>query len=1320
MTPPELHDLAPSQIPEWFAYQLAPDSAVYNISFNHFFMSRVDRAAFHNAWQQLLDRHDVFRLRMAYAQGRPKQYLGERQVLDPARLFIERTTLAEDQVAAEQERLARDFALQPFDFEQEHLYRLHLVAYPDGEHQLIFTVHHIIWDETSTLNLIREFATLYSGLCQGRDIALPALKSSFLGYAQRTNAALRSGELEVHRDYWLRQFANLPAALQLPTDRPRPVVQTYNGNTLKTWLPRAMARDMTSFCARHNSTLFMLLLATLNLYFYRTCAQDDMILGCPLAGRDASDQPLLGCFAVPMPIRTRISADMSFSALLSQVGSTVLEAFEHYRYPCVNMIEQLSHQKDLSRPKLFSVMAGVQNNKSEFVSIDLGDGELYAKEVYAAENHGARFDLAIGLDPVGSDIKFFCTYNSDLFDADSVERMLDSLETLIEAVIDDPGQPLPSYPLLSREAARQVLKDFNPPLPITDPSSTALDLIDAQCQRHPGACALSTPQGILSYAELAHEVDRLARALVDLGVVPGDRVGVLLEAGAHSVIALLAILRLGAVHVPLHEDWPQARREAVTRQVGFKLMLGCRALAEQARALCPLTLLLDHLLPLASGLPRLASRARGEQLAYLLFTSGSTGQPKGIPIAHAGVHALLSATQARYQLQAGERLLFWTACTFDASLLDMLWPLSAGAQVVPWPAGLARTPENVLELLERERIGVLQTVPAMLDALVTAAQRSARKPAALRLIICGAAVLSRSLANRGATVFGCQLVNHYGPTEATVDALWFDCAEASSGDRVPIGRPLPHVQAYVLDRHDQLLPVGVPGQLCLASTGLSPGYWQAQEQTQQAFFDKALAPDEPVQRLYRSGDIARFDAQGRVHYIGRLDNQVKVRGNRVELGDIETALCEHPAVAKAAVLWQEGDQGGRLRAFVELRDSHVQQIEARGQLLRQFSVAQRPALRAHMNLIHHGTWPRYFAGSQVLMRHWEDLYRLFPQYQFCLVDTADTVACVANGIPLYWDGHKASVPSGWDAGLELALHQHAQGVAPNTVLGLAGIVAEHCQGQGLSSTLVRGFRALARQQGLEHFLGPVRPVGMSEGTSVERWAQLRDEHGEPLDFWLRTHLRLGARELGVATHSQRIEGTVAQWQDWSGVHFDRPGAWQLDDTLQSVQVDLQNNLAVYYDPSIWVAHSGLNASSDDPPAPCDPATLRHYLSERLPAYMLPDELVLLGTLPLTENGKLDTRQLQVTAQPAQQAMAGATNPTQQRLLQLWQQTLHRDDFGIDQDFFLLGGQSLQVIEMLSGVEQAYGLKVRLQDFYREPSIRHLERLIQARERPCST
>ncbi|KTT03115.1 peptide synthetase [Pseudomonas oryzihabitans] len=1314
-----LQPLAPSQIPEWFAYQLAPESSVYNVSFNHFFLDQVDRGAFLTTWQQLLDRHDVFRLRLDYTDGRPCQYLGEPQVLDSERLFIERTYLAPEQVLDEQKHLAREYALAPFDFANEVLYRLHLVAYPGNEFQLIFTVHHIIWDETSTLNLIREFVALYNAACEGRQVQLPPLRSTFLDYAKRCNDALNSGELELHRQYWLRQFADLPAPLELPTDRPRPVVQTYNGNTTKTWLPRDLARDLGRFCASRNRTPFMFLLAVLNLYLHRVCGQDDLVLGCPIAGRLPQDQENLGCYAVPMPIRTRITPGMTFANLLEQVAGTVLEAFEHYQYPCVNLIESLDHHKDLSRPKLFSVMAGVQNDKSDFVSIDFSQGHLYPKDVFAAENHGARFDLAIGLDPVGSDVKFFCTYNSDLFDDDTVDRMLESLQILFQAVIDDPQQSLASYSLLSAKAARQVLEDFNPPITVAEPEvDTVLDLIEARCRQAPTAPALTNGYDLLDRMGLANKVDRLARALVAKGIVAGQAVGVLLDGGTEALISLLAVLRLGALYVPLHPDWPLNRLRAVADQAKLASIVSREAFKEQAFALSAPVLIIECLTCQPGGQPRLASQASAGQLAYLLFTSGTTGQPKGIPAHHAGLLALIQATQARYALQPGERMLFWTTTTFDASLLDMLWPLCAGAEVVPWPTGLARTAEHLLQVLETQRIAVVQTVPAMLEALVEAARRADRQLPDLRLIICGAAALHRSLAKRTLTTFNCRLANHYGPTEATVDALWHDCAQPCvASERVPIGRPLPHVQAFILDRQDQPLPIGVPGQLCLASIGLSPGYWQAPEQTHQAFFEKALLPDRPPLRLYRTGDLARFDSQGRVHYIGRLDHQVKVRGNRVELGDIESALASHPDVASAAVIWEEGD-GGRLRAFVELRERQVARIEARGQVLRQFNVAQRPELRMHMNMIHQSTWPRYFAGSKVLIQHWDTLYNLFPHYQFCLVNADDEVACVANGVPLYWDGQPQSVPAGWDAALQLALCQYQAGVAPNTVVGLAGIVAEHCQGQGLASTLAKGFRALARRQGLEHFLGPVRPVGMPVGMPVQQWAESRDERGEPLDFWLRVHLRLGARELGVALQSQLIEGSLAQWQEWTGVCFERSGLCQVDEALQAVEVDLAADRACYYDPSIWVGHSGL-CDATPPLPPCDPAALRQYLAEYLPAYMLPEELLILGQMPLTENGKPDLRRLQQQRRRHDVPTSPPGTVLQQQLQTLWQRLLGCNSFGIDHDFFGLGGQSLKVIEMLAEVEQAHGRKVHLQAFYRQPTIRHLEQLLLAQEPTCS-
>lgn len=1307
---PRLHDLAPSQIPEWYAYQFDPDSAVYNISFNHFFLDRLERDGFLHAWQALMDRHDVFRIRMAYAHGRPKQYLGEPVRLDAGTLFIDRTGLAPDQIAEEQERIAREHAIRPFDFEHDRLFRLHLVSYPGDTHQLIFTVHHIIWDETSTMNVIREFATLYEAWRQGVDAELPSLPSSFLDYADRIHAELADGRLERSRQYWLAQFADLPAPLELPTDRPRPAIQTYRGDTVKTWLPRALAREINGFCARHNITLFMLLLAVLDLYFHRVGGQSDFVLGCPIAGRESRDKALLGCFAVPMPIRCRIEPDMRFDALLRQVASTVLDAFEHHRYPCVSMIEELSHGKDLSRPKLFSVMAGVQNDKSEFVSIPVGEGSLYAKDVFAAENHGARFDLAIGMDPVGSDVKFFCTYNTDLYDRESADGMLADLAGLFAQVIADPRQVLADYTMLAPESAQRVLVDFNRTAMPRPPDETVIDLFLAQVRRQPDALAVEIGDARWCYRELAQRAAWLAHALHQAGVARGELVAVLMEAGGEQIATMLALMSLGAVYVPLHEAWPAERLADVGRQVDFRLAVASDTLRERIGVL-GVPVLPAQRPGMCHEVPPLASHAAPGDLAYLLFTSGTTGRPKGIPIVHDGLHNLIVATQARHALTADDRVLYWTSPTFDAAMLDTLWPLASGAAVVPWPQTLARTPRQALEWIDTRGITVLQTVPLMLDALAEARTAEPARELALRLVICGAAALSREVSERARAAFACRLVNHYGPTEVTVDALWFDCDEAAPGDMTPIGRPLPNVQAFVLDRHDRPLPFGVPGQICIASPGLSPGYWGAPEASAATFFEWTPPTGGAALRLYRTGDIGKLDRQGRMHYIGRLDKQVKVRGNRVELGDVESALARHPAVAKAAVVWQE-DGGGSLRAFVELRDSALNVFEARGRRYRQFTFAQHPGLRSHMNLIHHDTWPRYFAGSPVLARYWERLYSEFPAYQFCLLDDENRVACVANGVPLYWDGRDESAPLTWDDAVELAFRQRDDGVAPNAILGLAGIVAGHCQGQGLSNRIVQGFRGLVKMHGHDYFLAPVRPVGMLEhpGVDVHAWARSRDANGEPLDFWLRVHERLGATTLGAAEKSQCVEGSLEQWREWTGVTFEADGACVLPDLLQPVEVDLKAGRARYYDPSIWAVHRDLQ-QADGVARHVGRAELREFLGASLPAYMLPDALHIVPAIAVTENGKIDTRRVACDEMEASGPPVRPANAMQASLVEIWRDTLKRAEVGIEHDFFLLGGQSLQVIEMLVQVERAFGRKVRLQAFYRQPTIRHLASLV---------
>lgn len=1308
---PLLYDLAPSQIPEWYAYQLNPQSSVYNISFNHFFFKQIDVNIFCKAWQKILDRHIVFRIHFAYQDGKPKQLLLPPISLQVENILIDKTMISENEVNILQNKLAQEYALKPFNFETGPLFRLHLVAYPKNEFQLIFTVHHIIWDETSTMNLIREFTEIYTAHLEQRQAILPVLNASYLDYVKYVNDAIISGKYDQHKKYWLDLFKTIPSPLELPSDFSRPAVQTYNGNTLNQWLPRKLIRDIQIFISQNNTTLFILLLTVLDLYFYRISGQNDFVLGCPIAGRDqAVFKDLIGCFAVPMPIRCQIHDQLIFSDLLKHVETRVIEAFEHYHYPCNQVIESLIHQKDLSRPKLFSIMAGVQNNKSEFIHLPLGEGSLYAKEVYSAENHGARFDLAIGLDPLGGDIKFFCTYNTDLFKKESVVRILNDITYLFAEVIVNPTLPLKSYSLLSPSMRQKIIFDFNATDYFYNKKETLIDLFFYQANLSKEKAALHYINQTISYNMLSERIAQFASYFYSDGVRKGDFVCILLEPGIDLIICLLAVLKLGAIYVPINHEWPEARVQEVATYLSSAIIVTQDNYLPLANKLLLKVINIEHIKLKAQNMPAyIENHASPTDLAYLLFTSGTTGKPKAIPILHSGIMNLLYSTQKSYCLNENDRVLFWTSCSFDPSVLEIFWTLCFGAQVVIAPPQINRLPEQALLFIEQMKITVLQTVPTMLEALCAVKKYQGY----LRLIICGAALMHKVLRDQALEIFKCRLMNHYGPTEVTVDALSFDCSQDFVGARVPLGKPLDNVKVFILDENDEPVPLGVTGEITIASPGLTPGYLHDPMLTNTKFFNKQFAEDSILLRLYRTGDLGKFDENGLVYFCGRKDNQVKINGNRVELEEIESLLLQHPELAKVALQFTEEESESKLRAYLEFHEHALNVFESRGEKYYQYTLAQQPQMLRLMNSIHHDTWPRYFEGSPFLSKYWKRLINEFPEYQFCLLDKENNIATVANGIPFYWSGEKSTVPSGWDEGVELAFQQKTQGIQPNTIIGLAGIVRSNYQGRNLSTQIVRGFRALAKMHKLDHFLGPVRPVGMFDHgiKDVHIWAKSRDKNNEPLDYWLRVHERLGAKNLGVAPQSQLVEGSLDDWEKWTGQRWNTSGEYYLEDTLQSIEVNVEKNYARYFDPSIWVSHSNLQNEATGLEKHITISDFRAYLASKLPAYMLPNEFYLITKIPLNENGKINLRALPNFSQQQRTQIAQPESAIQICLIEIWKNVLARDGFGIRCDFFHLGGQSLKVIKMLFDIEQEYKIKISLQEFYHQPTIEHLEKLI---------
>ncbi|MDY7225118.1 non-ribosomal peptide synthetase [Hyalangium rubrum] len=1325
--PPQEHaPLSTVQLPEWYMFELEPQSALYNVNVSDVqLVGEVDVAAFVRAWQTLIARHSALRTWFGYVDGKPVQRVLPRLDITREDIYVDCRHVPEEQVDAELERRVSELNNAPFDLKRAPVFRLKLLEFPGKRFQFVFVTHHIVWDEVSTMNMARELAELYRAYTSGREPELPELKVEYTDYAHWLQGALASGRLEPQRQYWLKQLTPVPPALDLPTDFPRPHLQTFNGDTVSSQVPAATMARLAPFLAEHNVTPFIFYLAVLNLQLHRLSRQRDFVIGTPIANRDdAAMEPMLGLFATAMPMRCRLERELSFLELLQYTREASIDAYENHLYPSVLAIQEVNPQLDLSRNRLFSVMYGVQNNKTRLMSqLSFGELALRFTNFESPEFQNARFDLTYVVDQLGEDTLVQLNYNKDLFLRASAERMLEQFFSLTDQVVREPGKPLWAYRMLSEQDGQQALRRLaGPELPLAPEPGGIHTRLSAQARRTPDAVALESEHGQVTYRQLEETSDRWAHWLIARGVRAEERVALLFEPSVEMVTAMLAVLKAGATYVPLHPDHPAERQAHVFERSGARLLLTHGALdapvLQGREGVVRMEVHAAEVAKLPTGTP--AREVLADQLAYILYTSGTTGTPKGIEIAHRGLHNLLDSTQRDYDLGAKDAVLFITPFDFDASILDLFWPLSVGARVVLPQAGEGKSPERLAARVARHGVTVFQTVPLMLDALVKAQRAGGLPPLpSLRVVICGGAYLTRELRDRFRATFPCRLVNHYGPTEVTVDATRFDCAEPVDAEIVPIGRPLANTQVRVLDEHLQPVPPGVKGELFVSSPGLARGYSGDPVRTALQFIPDPYAT-VPGSRMYRTGDLGRYSDEGTLHFVARVDKQVKVRGNRVELEEVESRLTALPPVARGVVRHQPLPGGGdTLVAYVELRERFSR---LRGDTAhRLYTLAQRPELRRPMDALHADSWPEYFLANRAVRELWPRLATEFPDYQLALVNEQGAVVGVGNAIPFAWDGSPEGLPRGWDEALERAFSHSGREARPNTLLMLTVVVAQGVHGQGLSALMLRALKNLGHVHKLERLVVAVRPVGKVEHPELdlEVYCHQRREDGLLRDNWLRTHERLGARILRVEPRSQHVVAPLADWQRWSGQSFTASGNHPVREALLPVRIDVEAGVGEYHDPSVWMEHP------HSPPeeytwSPVDGQALRLGLREFLPEYMIPEHYRFLPTLPLTESGKVDERALpELPLGPVHHEHVPPQTELQHRLAGLWCKVLELERIGITDDFFELGGHSIRAIQLLAKVNEAFGVSVALKDLLRERTIRGMEKRIIALRAPPS-
>ncbi|MGK8893959.1 non-ribosomal peptide synthase/polyketide synthase [Burkholderia gladioli] len=922
----EAPPLSAAQHRLWFLEQLQPGNPAYTIPLVVRLSGALDVAAFGRAVNAVVARHATLRTRFAVREGEPVQQIAPALAIEVPLVRLDQEPEARRDARA---RALIDAAVQlPFDLATGPLLRVSLLRLREDEHIAVAVIHHVVADGWSLDLLVDEIAAGYRAALEGTTPALPALPVQYADYACWQRERREAGVLDAQLRYWLDQLAGAPALLPLPTDRPRPAVQRHLGAALAFEVPGDTAAALDALAARHGATRFMALAAAFDVLLARYSGQADICLGTPIANRRQAElEPLIGLFVNTLVLRNRVDLRAGFDTLLGQVRDTALAAYANQDVPFEQVVEALQVERHLSHTPVFQVMLALQNAPGAELALP-----GLRLQPLAADTRAAKFDLSLYVSAGAEGLDCLFEYDTDLFDTATVELLARRFVRLLDAVLAQPSRRVGELPLMEREERRRVLEDWNATaVEPRDAGEPALHLrIEQQAARTPEATALVFEGDSLSYGELERRANRLAHALIAAGVRPDQPVALCLERSLEMMVALLGTLKAGAAWLPIDPALPRERIALMLDTARPAAILGHSRLAARLPAHDGLPLLLVDQQP-AGAADSPADHSPGlpvhpGQLAYVIFTSGSTGTPKGVGVDHAGIGNRLAWMQRAYPIGAGDRVLQKTPLSFDVSVWELFWPLREGATLVIARPGGHQDPAYLHALIASERISTLHFVPSMLDAFLQA--RPAGALPALRQVMCSGEALPAALVARFARALPrVALHNLYGPTEASVDVSawsWPAPEAGSAADAIPavvpavipIGKPIANTRLYVLDEAGQPAPAGVPGELHIAGIGLARGYLNRPALSAERFVPDPFAAT-PGQRMYRTGDLARHLPDGTLEYLGRIDEQLKLRGLRIEPGEIEAAIARLPGVRETVVVAREFGPGDRrLVAYV--------------------------------------------------------------------------------------------------------------------------------------------------------------------------------------------------------------------------------------------------------------------------------------------------------------------------------------------------------------------------------------------------------------------
>lgn len=908
----------------WFIKQMDPQSHVYNVPAALRLKGTLDMVALGRTLAALVARHECLRTRFLAIDGTPRCAVDKQAVVSLEQLDLSTLPTAEREPAAL--RAMQALAERPFDISRAPLLHALLVRIASDSHIFLFVLDHIVADGLSLGIFLAEFQELYRRDVAGSGVPLPELPVQYIDYADWERRTFAQGAIDEHLAFWKRQLAGAPSLLALPTDRPRPPVQTTRGARSVVQLSPVLSQQIKALARGEATTLFMVLLTAFQVLLHRYSGETDLCVGSAIANRGRSEmERVMGYFANNIVLRGDLSGNPTVRELLARSRVMALNAYSHQDMPFDMLVEALATRRELNHSPLFQVLFVLQN-------LSLTGFELpgLVCETMELPVTTARFDLAVDVfDLPQHGLRAYFEYNTDLFDAATIERMQRHFECLLEGVVAMPDAHISDLPILPEEEIRGLLHDWNRTAVEYPRDQTVHGLFEQQARSTPDAIALVFEDLELTYRELNVRANRVAHHLRELGVGRESLVGVWLDRSAEMVVALLGVLKAGGAYVPLDPAFPRDRIDYMMADAELTVVLTQTRLAEGLakeglRAVC-----MDgdaaQLARMPAGNP--APLAEAANLAYVIYTSGSTGRPKGVMLEHRSVVNFLLSMHREPGITAQDRFVSVTTLSFDIAGLEIHGPLTVGGTVVLASRATALDGIGLAGLLDRSAATLLQATPATWRLLLESGWHG--RPG-LKML-CGGEGLPRDLADKLLALPG-ELWNMYGPTETTIwSTLWRvkDTARA-----VPIGRPIANTQVYVLEPSGLPAPIGVGGELCIGGDGLARGYRNRDDLTAEKFVTLDL-PGVGSVRVYRTGDVVRWLADGRLEFVGRRDHQVKVRGFRIELGEIETVLATHEGIKECVVHVREdtpGDQ--RMVAYVVMASGLSIDVDAARATLR--------------------------------------------------------------------------------------------------------------------------------------------------------------------------------------------------------------------------------------------------------------------------------------------------------------------------------------------------------------------------------------------------